>query len=71
MAMKIVDQLPKSGQFGVIWVHEGNVWTETWRINNGFIEIWQESPNDDGYWVGNEDYPNGYKQIKLQFVVGQ
>ena len=67
--MKHVNEMPKNGQFVVVWVYDGKLWSETWRWNGAAVEIL----GDDGYdreWRTNDGYyDDGYEDLGLNYIV--
>lgn len=69
--MKIINEMPKSGQFNVMWLYKGLPFAETWRWTDGVVEIIIETIEDDR-WVTNDCYyDNGYSSLELMYVVAE
>lgn len=68
--MKIIDEMPKTGQFNVMWVYKGVPYAETWRWNDQTVEIIIDVPSGDDQWITNDCYyEGGYSALELMYVV--
>lgn len=45
--MKEVEEMPKDGQFVVVFVFEGRVWSHTFRYENGVLMEYIEAKDGD------------------------
>lgn len=70
--MKLVKEMPISGQFAVMWIFNGDVWSETWRWNDhDQIEILVESEDNITWRLNQELFDGGYKGLDLWFGVAE
>lgn len=51
--MKVVTELPKSGQFIAVWEFQGSICCDTYRYNNnGVLELYNMGDEDkEEYWT--------------------
>ncbi|AFQ97164.1 putative phage protein [Aeromonas phage Aes508] len=65
--MKRVNEMPKNGQFVVVWVYDGKLWSETWRWNDGVVEIHDIAFDE---WRTNDCYYDDcYEDLELNYSV--
>lgn len=67
--MQLVDKMPATGQFIVVWEFESQVYSETWRIEyeGAPIEIFDTI---EGSWEVNNDWLVGcYRNLTLKFLL--
>lgn len=67
--MKHVNEMPKNGQFVVVWVYDGKLWSETWRWNNGVVEILMDDVTAEDWRVNDCYYDDGYEDLELNYIV--
>lgn len=67
--MKHVNEMPKNGQFVVVWVYDGKLWSETWRWNNGVVEILMDDDTAEDWRVNDCYYDDGYEDLELNYIV--
>lgn len=67
--MKHVNEMPKSGQFVVVWVYNGKLWSETWRWNDGVVEIFIENATTEEWRTNDCYYDNGYEDLEPSYIV--
>lgn len=50
--MKVVTEMPKSGQFVAVWEFQGNIWSDTYRYDeHGWLELFVCGDQDkEEYW---------------------
>lgn len=67
--MKHVNEMPKNGQFVVVWVYDGKLWSETWRWNNGVVEILMDDATAEEWRTNDCYYDDGYEDLELNYIV--
>lgn len=58
--MKVLTEMPKSGQFVAVWEFQGNVWSDTYRYDeHGGLELFVSGDEDkEEYWASEFGYIN-------------
>lgn len=67
--MKRVNEMPKNGQFVVVWVYDGKLWSETWRWNKGVVEILMDDVTAEEWRTNDGYYDDGYEDLELNYIV--
>ena len=67
--MKHVNEMPKNGQFVVVWVYGGKLWSETWRWNKGVVEILMDDATAEEWRANDYYYDDGYEDLELNYIV--
>lgn len=67
--MKHVNEMPKNGQFVVVWTYGGKTWSETWRWNDGVVEIPTDDTTADEWRTNDCYYDGGYEDLELNYIV--
>lgn len=67
--MKHVNEMPKNGQFVVIWVYDGKLWSETWRWNGAVVEILIDDATTEEWRTNDCYYDDGYEDLELNYIV--
>lgn len=67
--MKHVNEMPKNGQFVVVWAYDGKIWSETWRWNDGVVEILLDDTAAEEWRTNDCYYDDGYEDLELNYIV--
>lgn len=67
--MKHVNEMPKNGQFVVVWVYDGKLWSETWRWNDAVVEILTDDATAREWRANDCYYDDCYEDLELNYIV--
>ena len=52
--MKVLEEMPTSGQFAMVWTYNGKTWCSTLRWNNDVLEEYQIDEGEGHNWMKAE-----------------
>ena len=66
--MKIVDKMPKEGQFVAVWKYNGVTWSDTYRWVDGELRCWFISGIGDPTTLGECDTGFFEQEYNFHFI---
>ena len=61
--MVILDEMPKTGQFVMIWQHNGVIWSETRKWEDGKLWYFLEGVDEWNIYVDGKNSMNNIKYV--------
>lgn len=72
IGIRLLDKIPESGQFVVVWIHDGETWSDTYQHDNdGELMIYISESDDFEYFTDGgqcwQRYPESIATIIQAF----